>query len=65
MSTLLLKKMRHGFSHFSRDLHPVQNAFGYNDRVNLFFKIVIALTNRRAIDKNYKIVWKGDEREEL
>jgi hypothetical protein len=45
MSTLLLKKMRHGFSHFSQGLHPVQNAFGYNDRVNLFFQ------NRYRLDK--------------
>jgi hypothetical protein len=30
-----------------------------------FIKIVFALTNRGAIDENKKIIWRGDEREEL
>jgi len=30
-----------------------------------FIKIVSALTNRRAIDKNNRTTWRGDECEEL
>jgi hypothetical protein len=66
MSTLLLKKIeaqvqRTFFSIFI----PFKTLLGTATGSTFFVKIVSALTNKRAIDKNYRIIWKGDEREEL
>jgi len=67
MSTLLLKKIeaqvvqRTFFSIFI----PFKTLSGTTTGSTFFVQIVSALTNRRAIDKNYKVIRKGDEREEL
>jgi hypothetical protein len=66
MSTLLLKKIEaQGQRTFLRIFIPFKRLLGSTTGSTFFVKNVSALTNRRAIDKNYKISWKGDEREEL
>ncbi len=66
MSTLLLKKIEAQVQRtFFRIFIPFKTLLGSTKGSTFFVKIVSALTNRRTIDKNYKIIWKGDEREEL
>jgi len=66
MSTLLLKKIEaQGQRTFLRIFIPFNRLLGSTKGSTFFVKIVSALTNRRAIDKNYKIIRRGDEREEL
>jgi hypothetical protein len=66
MSTLLLKKVKtEGQRIFFKTIIPLKALLSTTTGSTLIDKIAFALTNRRAIDKNYKIVWKGDEREEL
>jgi hypothetical protein len=58
MSTLLLKKMEAQVQRtFFRIFIPFKTLLGTTTG--------LTLTNRRAIDKNNKTTWKGDEREEL
>ena len=66
MSTLLLKKIEAQVQRtFLRIFIPSKRLLGSTKGSTFFVKIVSALTNRRTIDKNYKVSWKGDEREEL
>jgi hypothetical protein len=50
---------------FFKTLIPFKVFFDTTSGKASFIKIVSALTNRRAIDKNNKTTWRGDECEEL
>jgi hypothetical protein len=66
MSTLLLKKIGAPVQHlFSRIFFWSRGFLIPPEGQPYSPKIVFTLTNRRAIDQNSRIIWKGDEREEL
>jgi len=66
MSTLLLKKIEAQVPcTFFRIFIPFKTLLGTTTGSTLFIKIVFALTNRRAIDKNNRTTRKGEQCEEL
>jgi len=66
MSTLLLKKVETKGQHiFFKTIIPFKVLLSTTTGSTLIDKIVFALTNTRAIDQNYKTIWRGEEREEL